>query len=105
MSAIITDQIRILNAKNFRAGIVTSTNSYYIFVGLPNSTDYNSDWESSPPSPRDSFDNENNHWDSMLAMKKITSSDIMHVIPKRIWSSGVKYDMYRHDYSETNRAN
>ena len=104
MSAIITDQIRILNAKNFRAGIVTSTNSYYIFVGLPNSTDYNSDWESSPPSPRDSFDNENNHWDSMLAMKKITSSDIMHVIPKRIWSSGVKYDMYRHDINVINTA-
>lgn len=104
MSAIITDQIRILNAKNFRAGVVTSTNSYYTFVGLPNSTDYDSTWETSPPSPRDSFDNENNHWDSMLAMKKITSSDIMHVVPKRIWSSGVKYDMYRHDINAGNTA-
>ena len=29
MSAIITDQIRILNAKNFVAGIGATTNSYY----------------------------------------------------------------------------
>ena len=34
MAAIITDQIRILNAKNFVAGVSTSTNSYYAFVGL-----------------------------------------------------------------------
>ena len=34
MAAIITDQIRILNAKNFVAGVSTSTNSYYSFVGL-----------------------------------------------------------------------
>ena len=38
MSAIITDQIRILNAKNFVAGFNTSTKAYYSFVGLPNPT-------------------------------------------------------------------
>ena len=104
MSAIITDQIRILNAKNFRASVIASENSYYTFVGLPNSTDYDSNWERTPPAPRDNFDQENDYWDTMLAMKKITSSDIMHVIPKRIWASGVKYDMYRHDISVTNTA-
>ena len=36
MSAIITDQIRILNAKNFVAGVTAATNSYYSFIGLPN---------------------------------------------------------------------
>ena len=38
MAAIITDQIRILNAKNFVAGVQTSTNAYYSFIGLPNAT-------------------------------------------------------------------
>lgn len=104
MSAIITDQLRILNAKNFRAGVITSTNSYYTFVGLPNSTDYDPDWESTPPSPKDNFDQENDYWDTMIAMKKINSSDIMHVVPKRIWASGAKYDMYRHDISVNNTA-
>ena len=34
MSAIITDQIRILNAKNFVAGIGATSNSYYSFIGF-----------------------------------------------------------------------
>ena len=29
MSAIVTDQIRILNASNFIAGVATATKSYY----------------------------------------------------------------------------
>ena len=49
MAAIITDQIRILNAKNFVAGVSSSLNSYYSFIGLPNSTDFQSDWDSIPP--------------------------------------------------------
>ena len=40
MSAIITDQLRILNAKNFVLDATSSDNSYYSFVGLPNATDY-----------------------------------------------------------------
>ncbi len=104
MSAIITDQIRILNAKNFVAGVANSSNSYYSFIGLPNPTDYQSDWDENPPAPKDNFDQENDYWDSMIALKKITSSDIRQVVPKRVWSSGNTYDMYRHDYSRTNVA-
>jgi hypothetical protein len=37
MSAIITDQIRILNAKNFVAGVTATANSYYSFIGLAKS--------------------------------------------------------------------
>ena len=51
MAAIITDQIRILNAKNFVSGVTTSDNSYYAFVGLPNPTDVQFDWDDDPPSP------------------------------------------------------
>ena len=40
MSAIITDQLRILNAKNFVSAATSSVNSYYAFVGLPNATYY-----------------------------------------------------------------
>ena len=55
MAAIITDQIRILNAKNFIAGVNNSSNAYYSFVGLPNPTDYQSTWDTDPPSPKDNF--------------------------------------------------
>jgi len=104
MAAIITDQVRILNAKNFVAGVKNSSNSYYSFVGLPNPTDYQSNWDSSPPAPKDSFDQENDYWDSMIALKKITAADVKQVVPKRTWTSGTVYDMYRHDYSRTNTA-
>ena len=104
MAAIITDQIRILNAKNFIAGIDNSSNSYYSFVGLPNPTDYQSDWDTDPPAPKDNFDQENDYWDTMVALKKINTADASQVVPKRTWSSGTAYDMYRHDYSRTNTA-
>ena len=104
MAAIITDQIRILNAKNFVAGVTSSSNSYYSFIGLPNSTDIQSNWDVNPPSPKDNFDEENNYWDTMIALKKINSSDIRQVVQKRMWSSGTTYDMYRHDYSRSNTA-
>ena len=104
MAAIITDQIRILNAKNFIAGVTTSTNAYYSFIGLTNATDLSSTWDQDPPSPKDSFDEENQYWDSMVALKKINSSDVRQVVTKRNWSSGTTYDMYRHDYSRTNTA-
>ena len=104
MAAIITDQIRILNAKNFVADVKNSSKSYYSFVGLTNPSDYQSDWDSDPPAPKDNFDQENDYWDTMVALKKINSADIKQVVPKRSWSSGTTYDMYRHDYSRTNTA-
>ena len=104
MAAIITDQIRILNAKNFVSGVSSSSNAYYSFIGLPNPTDYQSDWDSSPPAPKDNFSEENDYWDTMIAVKKINAGDVRQVIPKRTWTSGTTYDMYRHDYSVTNTA-
>ena len=107
MAAIITDQVRILNAKNFVAGIANASNSYYSFVGLPNPTDYSSTWDDSPPAPKDNFDQENDYWDSMIALKRINSTDVRQVVPKRIWSSGTTYDMsvsYTHLTLPTNVA-
>ena len=104
MAAIITDQIRILNAKNFVAGVTSTANAYYSFIGLPNPTDIQSDWDSDPPSPKDNFEEENSYWDTMVALKKINSSDARRVVPRRLWTSGTTYDMYRNDYSRTNTA-
>ena len=102
MAAIITDQLRILNAKNFVAGVQTSSNSYYTFIGLPDPEDYQSDWNTSPPSPKDSLNQANEYWDNMLALKKINSSDISQVVRKVQWSSGITYDMWRNDITRDN---
>ena len=102
MSAIITDQIRILNAKNFVAGFNTTAKSYYSFVGLPNPTNVDVNWNDSPPAPTDNFFNENATWDTIIALKKITSDDANQVVRKNVWASGRTYDYYRHDYSINN---
>ncbi len=102
MAAIITDQIRILNAKNFISNVGVS--AYYSFIALPNPSDYQSDWDVNPPSPKDNFDQENDYWDTMVVLKKNNSSDVRQVITKKFWSSGTIYDYYRHDYSRSNPA-
>jgi len=102
MAAIITDQIRILNAKNFVANVGVGT--FYSFIGLPNPSAYQSDWDSNPPSPKDNFDQENDYWDTMIALKKINAGDVRQVVTKRFWSSGTVYDYYRHDYNRSNTA-
>ena len=104
MAAIITDQLRILNAKNFIAGVQTSTNSYYTFIGLPNPADNQSDWDSSPPTPNDSLNSFNEDWDTMLAVKKIGTNDVSQVVNKYTWSSGVTYDMWRNDITIDNQS-
>jgi hypothetical protein len=101
MSAIITDQLRILNAKLFVDDIESSSNSYYSFIGLPNPYDYSQDWDFNPPAPKDSFEQENDYWDTMLSLKKIKPDDVRLMSRKNIWSSGTTYDMYRHDISRT----
>ena len=104
MAAIITDQLRILNAKNFVSYATSSTNSFYSFLGLPNPYDVSADWDTNPIAPKDSFEQEDDYWDTMIALKKIRAEDVCQVIRKVTWESGNTYDMYRHDISRTNTA-
>jgi hypothetical protein len=99
MSAIITDQIRISNAKYFVEKITQSNNVYYSFVGLSNPDQIKSDWDQFPPSPKDNFNEENDYWDTIISLKKIKNDDVRQLIRKIEWNSGDIYDMYRHDIS------
>ena len=102
MAAIITDQIRILNAKNFVAGVSTSNNSYYSFVGLTDPAKIQSDWDNDPPAPVDNFSNMNDYWDTAIALKKINATDVRQVVKRNTWTSGNTYDYYRPDYGISN---
>ena len=104
MAAIITDQLRILNTKDFVASVASTTNSYYTWIGLPNPTQVDSVWNVTPPVPQDSFNQENDYWDTMIALKKISTSDVKQVVNKNTWTSGITYDMYRNDITSTNLA-
>jgi hypothetical protein len=102
MSAIITDQLRIFQAKKFVETVTTGTDTYYTFIGLPNATNYQTDWDFSPPAPKDSFDQENDYWDTMIALKKVSINNAKQIVKKTTWTSGITYDMYRHDITRSN---
>jgi hypothetical protein len=102
MAAIITDYLRINNARSFIEDIRDSDQSYYTFVGLPNSSELSSNWDNNPISPKDSFSENNDIWDTIIALKKISPDDIRPVVRRIPWESGTIYDAYRHDISREN---
>jgi len=106
MSAIVTDQFRILNTNNFIESIENSSNSYYVFLGLPNPASVGfgrtDDWDTNTPSPIDNLDYSNHYHETMLFGKRVTSSNVRRLIRRVDWIQGTKYEMYRHDYSISN---
>ena len=108
MSAIVTDQFRILNASNFVDSVESTSNSYYITVGLPNPTivGYGRTvaWNTNPPSPIDSVAYNNHAGDVVLYGKKITSANVRRLVRRIDWVAGSRYEMYRDDYSITSPA-
>ena len=110
MSAIVTDQFRILNANNFVESVENTNNSYYIFIGLSNPAGTNTlvgfgrttDWDTNTPAPTDSFSYRKHTTDTMMFGRKISSANIRRIIRRVDWVSGNKYEIYRDDYSANN---
>ena len=110
MPAIITNKFRLNNAEQFQESFSeTAATVYYLGIGRAQEfgtltrpdarTDYEGT-ETAPTTPGDSVLNEFKNFDDLLAAKKITSSDVSFVIPRRNWTTGTVYDIYRHDYEE-----
>ncbi|MAJ57311.1 MAG: hypothetical protein CMI74_04490 [Candidatus Pelagibacter sp.] len=110
MPAIITNKFRVHNSEQFRESFTeTAGNTYYLSIGRPmpyatasrpdNRTE-NEGTDASPITPTDTENTQNFTYDDMLAAKKIDSSNISIVIPRRNWTTGTVYDYYRHDYGD-----
>ena len=100
MAAIITEKFRLHNAKEFKQSATESGNAMYMFIGRPLSwTD-----DSNPPTPVDSLNDEYDAYANMTALKKVSSTDVSHAIIRRDWTSGTKYDEYRHNYTSSNKS-
>jgi hypothetical protein len=108
MPAIITNKFRIHNSEQFSESFSeASPTVYYLAIGRPqafatstrgDSRTDNEGTDAAPLTPVDSIQEEFYTFDDLLAAKKITSSDVSFVIPRRNWSNGTTYDYYRHDY-------
>jgi len=108
MPAIITNKFRIHNQEQFVESFSeASPNVYYMGIGRPQAwatstrgdsrTQYEGT-DATPLTPIDSISQEFHVFDDLLAAKKVTSSDVSIVIPRRNWTTGTVYDYYRHDY-------
>jgi hypothetical protein len=110
MSAIITEQFRIMNAETFVKSLISvgnTSNNYYTFIGQPNHLNplsYGTPNWGDGPSPLDGFNEENQVKETILTLKKVTIDDIRRVVRKVKWVAGNTYEMYRHDYDIFNRT-
>ena len=116
MPAVITDQFRILNAENFIESIGNANNSFYAFLGLSNPGNDDpspvgfgrtTTWDatdSTIPSPIDNLQYTSHYRDTILFGKKIGTENARRVVRKISWANNTRYDMYRHDYSITNKT-
>ena len=105
MAAIITEKFRLHNAEQFQESFgEAAPSTYYLFIGKssPFTTSTSGGNDNAPPTPSDDITTEFYKWDSMLAAKLISSSDVSFAIPRRNWANTTTYDMYEHDISSTN---
>ena len=106
MSAIVSDQFRILNSKNFVDSVQDTNNSYYVFLSLPNPNivgfGRTETWNSDVPPPIDNLDYLNHVKDTIIFGKKITQNNIRRLIRRVEWTNNTIYELYRHDYSVKN---
>jgi hypothetical protein len=108
MAAIITNYYRLFNAKQFiesvkepfAGGDANANAIHYVFIGRPQS------WSNDnlPPTPVDTVNLQFEVYKDMVALKKVTASEVSHVIPREDWVSGTVYDEYDHAMSSTNPA-
>tara|TARA_B100001113_G_scaffold350921_1_gene349019 strand:- start:712 stop:2184 length:1473 start_codon:yes stop_codon:yes gene_type:complete len=107
MPAIITNKFRRHNAEKFSTALTGSSNVFYLGIGRPQAyatstrpdgRTENEGTDVAPLTPADSIQEEFYSFDDLIAAKKLSTSDISFVIPRRNWTTGTTYDYYRHDY-------
>lgn len=88
MPAIINNDLRIFNSDAFQRAVESVPT--YVFIG--NETPWTD--ENNPPVPQDSDFEKTRLFKGLLAIKKISPSNVQSVIPRYDWFSGNTYDEY-----------
>ena len=105
MTAIITEKFRLHNASQFVESFSEASKStYYLFIGkaTPFTTGTSGGSDTTPPTPADAVSNEFYRYDSMLAAKLITTSDISNALPRVNWANSTVFDRYDDQVTSSN---
>jgi hypothetical protein len=100
MATIKTNDMRVQDASNLIKDI--TDNPYYFFIGKPTAwSDPNNSLitESNPPKPENSVSFFSSVMHEIMSLKKISETNVVHLVNRNVWTTGTVYDMYRHDYS------
>jgi len=107
MAAILTDRFRVLLARQFREIIESgeanspSSPSVWLFFAKAKQWDVITD----PDDPVDNQDAAFGIYDQIIGLKRIPSSEMRPVIRNNKWTTGITYDIYRHDYGNIKSEN
>ena len=94
----VTQDLRYKNAKLLKEALSVA-GSTYMGVGRI------SDWDTTRPPKVLGSAKERYEFDyELLGLSSVSASNIQFMIQQNTWVSGSIYDMYRHDYDETNRS-
>lgn len=92
MPGVITNRFRIAMAQAFAKTLnANSAHRYFFTIGRVTA------WptEASPPTPTDTTQNtEFDVYRDMIAMKRVQSSDVTHVVPRYNWTTNTAYTQY-----------
>lgn len=95
MPAIVSDRIRINNARKFLASLSGgSPDKYYVTLGKT------TPWTNEPtaPTPGDTVEERDyQYWADMFGAKRMFPEDVALCIPRYNWTTGTIYDQYRSD--------
>jgi hypothetical protein len=93
MAAIISTQFRVLNANNFKEEVGEAGRSLYLGIGKPDawSNSLSNLIDSIEDTPYDNSDNINEARQGLIGLKRITTSDVSHVVPRYNWEAGSVY--------------
>ena len=93
MAAIITTDFRLNNAKAFKTAVTSE--SVYLSIGKsdPWSTTLGvaDTLATVPPTPVDTQVEKTDFWQSAIALKKVDSSSVTHIVPRYNWVAGSTY--------------
>jgi len=95
MSKLITNNLKLFNVDNFIESFSEPNyNLYYYFLAKP--TPYPVD--GTPPTLTDNAQSvQIDPYDNMICGKRITSSDVAQMVPRKNWTAGRVYTPYSHD--------
>ena len=95
MSFVTKDVIHTTITDAIYEEVLTRRSNYYYYIGrvLPWPT------PSSPPSPLITQSYEEETRNTIIAVKKIQSTDVSYVVPRINWASGTVYDYFDGNYS------